>query len=80
MRSRIAMTNLNAVRDQKREALDKRKKRIEEGSLGGLRIQIDRDPMARFRPEMRKYYYDASKYETYLDQLGVKFPTLAKTQ
>jgi aminobenzoyl-glutamate utilization protein B len=31
-------------------------------------------------PEMRKFYYDASKYETYLDQLGVKFPTLAKGQ
>jgi aminobenzoyl-glutamate utilization protein B len=43
-------------------------------------IQINREIMARFRPEMRKFYYDASKYETYLDQLGVKFPTLAKTQ
>ena len=27
---------------------------------------------------MRKFYYDASKHETYLDQLGVKFPTLEK--
>jgi aminobenzoyl-glutamate utilization protein B len=43
-------------------------------------VQINRETMARFRPEMRKFYYDASKYETYLDQLGVKFPTLAKTQ
>jgi aminobenzoyl-glutamate utilization protein B len=43
-------------------------------------IQINRDTMARFRPEMRKFYYDASKFETYLDQLGVKFPTLAKGQ
>jgi aminobenzoyl-glutamate utilization protein B len=43
-------------------------------------IQINRDTMARFRPEMRKFYYDASKNETYLDQLGVKFPTLAKGQ
>src|SRR5215468_5617576 len=43
-------------------------------------IQINRDTMARFRPEMRKFYYDASKYETYLDQLGVKFPTFAKGQ
>src|SRR5712671_230920 len=43
-------------------------------------IQINRDTMARFRPEMRKFYYDASKYDTYLDQLGVKFPTLAKGQ
>jgi aminobenzoyl-glutamate utilization protein B len=25
---------------------------------------------------MRKYYYDASKYDTYLDQLGIKYPTV----
>ena len=43
-------------------------------------VQINRDTMARFRPEMRKFYYDASKYETYLDQLGVKFPTLTKAR
>jgi aminobenzoyl-glutamate utilization protein B len=41
-------------------------------------IQINRDTMERFRPQMRKLYYDAAKYDTYLDQLGVKFPTLAK--
>jgi aminobenzoyl-glutamate utilization protein B len=29
---------------------------------------------------MRKFYYDASKYDTYLDQLGVKFPQLTKPQ
>jgi aminobenzoyl-glutamate utilization protein B len=43
-------------------------------------VQINRDTMARFRPEMRKFYYDASKYDTYLDQLGVKFPQLTKPQ
>jgi aminobenzoyl-glutamate utilization protein B len=40
--------------------------------------QINRETMARYRPEMRKYYYDASKYDTYLDQLGVKFPQFVK--
>jgi len=40
--------------------------------------QINRETMARFRPELQKFYYDASKYDTYLDQLGVKFPTLTK--
>ena len=29
---------------------------------------------------MRKLYYDAAKYDTYLDQLGVKFPALTKVQ
>jgi aminobenzoyl-glutamate utilization protein B len=43
-------------------------------------IQINRETMARFRPEMRKFYYDAARYDTYLDQLGVKFPALTKPQ
>ena len=32
--------------------------------------------MERYRPEMRKYYYDPSKYKTYLEQLGIKYPTV----
>jgi aminobenzoyl-glutamate utilization protein B len=32
--------------------------------------------MDKYRPEMRKYYYDAAKYPTYLDQLGIKYPTV----
>jgi len=43
-------------------------------------IQLNRETMERFRPQMRKFYYDASKYDTYLDQLGVKFPTFTKAQ
>lgn len=43
-------------------------------------IQMNREVMEKFRPEMRKFYYDADKYETYLDQLGVKFPVLQKPQ
>ncbi|HEY7297426.1 MAG TPA: amidohydrolase [Xanthobacteraceae bacterium] len=43
-------------------------------------IEINRETMARYRPEMRKFYYDASRYDTYLDQLGVKFPAMAKAQ
>jgi aminobenzoyl-glutamate utilization protein B len=30
----------------------------------------------KYRPEMRKYYYDPAKYPTYLDQLGIKYPTV----
>ena len=40
--------------------------------------QINHDTMDRYRPQMRAYYYDSAKYDTYLDQLGVKFPTIAK--
>ncbi|QRM28815.1 amidohydrolase [Microvirga sp. VF16] len=41
-------------------------------------VQINADIMAQYRPEMKKYYYDPSKYATYLDQLGIKFPVLEK--
>jgi aminobenzoyl-glutamate utilization protein B len=30
----------------------------------------------RHREEMRKYYYDPTKYSTYLEQLGIKYPTV----
>ena len=30
--------------------------------------------MAKYRPLLEPFYYDAKKYPTYLDQLGVKFP------
>jgi aminobenzoyl-glutamate utilization protein B len=32
--------------------------------------------LARYREKMRPYYYDASRYPSYLDQLGIKYPTL----
>jgi len=30
--------------------------------------------MARFRPQMRRYSYDPSRYRTYLEQLGIAYP------
>ncbi|MBI3403150.1 MAG: amidohydrolase [Acidobacteria bacterium] len=30
----------------------------------------------KYRPEMKKYYYDQTKYKTYLEQLGIKYPTV----
>jgi aminobenzoyl-glutamate utilization protein B len=39
-------------------------------------IWLNEAVMAKYRPEMRKYYYDASKYKSYLDQLGIKYPTV----
>jgi aminobenzoyl-glutamate utilization protein B len=39
-------------------------------------IWLNEDTMARYRPEMKKYYYDPSRYKTYLDQLGIKYPTI----
>ena len=37
---------------------------------------INADIMARYKPELQKFYYDPAKYPTYLDQLGIKFPVL----
>jgi aminobenzoyl-glutamate utilization protein B len=39
-------------------------------------IWLNADRMAKYRPLMRPYYYDPTKYPTYLDQLGIKYPTL----
>jgi aminobenzoyl-glutamate utilization protein B len=30
----------------------------------------------KYRPEMKKLYYDPTKYKTYLEQLGIKYPTV----
>jgi aminobenzoyl-glutamate utilization protein B len=35
--------------------------------------------MEQYRPELQKFYYDPSKYNTYLEQLGIQYPTLEKT-
>jgi hypothetical protein len=39
-------------------------------------IWLNEQTMARYRPEMKKYYYDPTKYKTYLDQLGIRYPTV----
>jgi len=41
-------------------------------------IEMNRDRMAKYREQMRKYYYDPSKYKTYLEQLGITYPTVKK--
>jgi aminobenzoyl-glutamate utilization protein B len=41
-------------------------------------IWLNADIMAQYRPEMRKYYYDPKKYKTYLNQLGIEYPTVRK--
>jgi aminobenzoyl-glutamate utilization protein B len=42
-------------------------------------IHLNRGIMEKYRPEMRKYYYDPTKHKTYLDQLGIKYPTVRGT-
>ena len=37
---------------------------------------LNAEKMARYRQEMRKYYYDPSRFETYLQQLGITYPAV----
>ncbi|WP_410403026.1 amidohydrolase [Hymenobacter sp. BT491] len=39
-------------------------------------ITLNKSIMAEYRPQMKKYYYNPSKYKTYLEQLGIKYPTI----
>jgi len=41
-------------------------------------IWLNEQTMAKYRPEMKKYYYDSTKYKTYLEQLGIEYPTVRK--
>jgi aminobenzoyl-glutamate utilization protein B len=43
-------------------------------------IWLNQETMAKYRPEMKKYYYDPTKYKSYLDQLGIKYPTVRGTE
>ncbi|MEC9015674.1 MAG: amidohydrolase [Gemmatimonadota bacterium] len=38
--------------------------------------EMNAEIMEDFREEMEKYYYDSDRYDSYLDQLGVSYPTL----
>ena len=41
-------------------------------------IDLNRDIMGKYREQMKKYYYDPTKYKTYLEQLGITYPTIKK--
>ena len=39
-------------------------------------IDMNKAVMDRYRPELKKYYYDPSRYKSYLEQLGISYPTV----
>src|SRR5579862_3861923 len=39
-------------------------------------IWLNQKTMEQYRPRMKALYYDPSKYNTYLEQLGIKYPTV----
>lgn len=38
-------------------------------------IDLNREKMDKFRPQLEKLRYDPTRYGTYLEQLGIKYPT-----
>ena len=38
--------------------------------------QLNANILAKYREQMKKFYYDPTKYGTYLEQLGIKYPTV----
>ena len=39
---------------------------------------LNKEKMEPYRAEMKKFYYNPTKYKTYLEQLGITYPTLEK--
>ncbi len=39
-------------------------------------VHLNKEIAEKFREKMRPYYYDPTKYKTYLEQLGIKYPTV----
>ena len=39
-------------------------------------IQFNKEKMEKFLPGLKEFYYNPSKYKTYLEQLGIKYPTV----
>jgi len=37
---------------------------------------LNAEIMAKYKPELQKHYYDPAKYKSYLEQLGIKYPTV----
>ena len=42
-------------------------------------IELNQEKMARFRPKLEKLYSNPKKYRTYLDQLGIHYPTVQQS-
>ena len=41
-------------------------------------VDLNASLIERFRPRMSRYYYDPSRYGTYLEQLGITYPTVRR--
>jgi len=39
-------------------------------------IYLNKEIVEEFRPKLEPYYYDETRYESYMEQLGIQYPTL----
>ena len=39
-------------------------------------VWLNESIMAEFKPQLEQYYYDPARFETYLEQLGIEYPTI----
>ena len=39
-------------------------------------IWLNEEIMEKFKPQLEPYYFDPSQYDTYLEQLGIEYPTV----
>jgi aminobenzoyl-glutamate utilization protein B len=43
-------------------------------------IWLNKKTMEEYRPRMKALYYDPAKYDTYLEQLGIRYPTVRNSE
>ncbi|MEO5979867.1 MAG: amidohydrolase [Chryseolinea sp.] len=43
-------------------------------------VYLNKDIMATFKPQLKTLYYNPGKYKTYLEQLGITYPTVRQDQ
>jgi aminobenzoyl-glutamate utilization protein B len=80
----VAMTTLDLLTDE--QLLAEAKRYFQTDQLQGMQydsvltdedtpaIHLNREIMDQMRPAMREFYYDPSRYDSYLEQLGIAYP------
>ena len=43
-------------------------------------VELNTKIMDTYKPELEKYYYNPEKYDTYLEQLGITYPTVRESK
>ena len=41
-------------------------------------IYLNKEIMEKYNSQLEEFYFDETKYDTYLDQLGIEYPVINK--